>query len=309
MDGRVGAIRAELDAEGFTDTADPRLLREVRLGLLRAVPRGGRLDARVRRPPRLPDGPRQRARGAARGAARHRRGRGHRDGQAGARLRRPDRARSSEATACRWRRTTSAASTRWSRPPPPPGTLEERATRARDPHLAPPRGRGHHHHLPRKGRRPMAEPSEPNDRARSPKLRSRADGAAVALDDLDRKLLNLMQGSFPIAAAPLRARSPRAAGITEERGAGARRASCSSSASSARSRRSTTRARSATPRCSSPPRSIPSTRGGRRRSSTRIPGVSHNYLRNHEFNMWFTIATEPDSRARPGGHARGARGS
>ena len=28
------------------------------------------------------------------------------------------------------------------------------------------------------------------------------------------------------------------------------------------------------------------------------PGVSHNYLRNHEFNLWFTIATEPDSRAR-----------
>jgi DNA-binding Lrp family transcriptional regulator len=26
------------------------------------------------------------------------------------------------------------------------------------------------------------------------------------------------------------------------------------------------------------------------------PGVSHNYLRNHDFNMWFTIATEPDSR-------------
>jgi DNA-binding Lrp family transcriptional regulator len=26
------------------------------------------------------------------------------------------------------------------------------------------------------------------------------------------------------------------------------------------------------------------------------PGVSHNYLRNHEFNPWFTIATEPDSK-------------
>src|SRR4051794_41987045 len=26
------------------------------------------------------------------------------------------------------------------------------------------------------------------------------------------------------------------------------------------------------------------------------PGVSHNYLRNHEFNLWFTIAVEPDSR-------------
>src|SRR5205814_5787299 len=26
------------------------------------------------------------------------------------------------------------------------------------------------------------------------------------------------------------------------------------------------------------------------------PGVSHNYLRNHDFNLWFTIAVEPDSR-------------
>jgi DNA-binding Lrp family transcriptional regulator len=26
------------------------------------------------------------------------------------------------------------------------------------------------------------------------------------------------------------------------------------------------------------------------------PGVSHNYLRNHEFNIWFTIATPPDSK-------------
>ncbi|MSO41365.1 MAG: Lrp/AsnC family transcriptional regulator [Solirubrobacterales bacterium] len=25
------------------------------------------------------------------------------------------------------------------------------------------------------------------------------------------------------------------------------------------------------------------------------PGVSHNYLRNHDFNLWFTIATPPDS--------------
>ena len=26
------------------------------------------------------------------------------------------------------------------------------------------------------------------------------------------------------------------------------------------------------------------------------PGVSHNYLRDHEFNLWFTIATPPDSK-------------
>ena len=25
------------------------------------------------------------------------------------------------------------------------------------------------------------------------------------------------------------------------------------------------------------------------------PGVSHNYLRDHEFNLWFTLAVEPDS--------------
>jgi DNA-binding Lrp family transcriptional regulator len=25
------------------------------------------------------------------------------------------------------------------------------------------------------------------------------------------------------------------------------------------------------------------------------PGVSHNYLRNHEFNLWFTLAVEPGS--------------
>src|SRR5919197_3896549 len=26
------------------------------------------------------------------------------------------------------------------------------------------------------------------------------------------------------------------------------------------------------------------------------PGVSHNYLRDHDFNLWFTIATEPGSK-------------
>ena len=39
------------------------------------------------------------------------------------------------------------------------------------------------------------------------------------------------------------------------------------------------------------------------------PGVSHNYLRNHEFNLWFTIATEPDSQLGLRGHARRARGA
>ena len=35
-----------------------------------------------------------------------------------------------------------------------------------------------------------------------PKLRSRKHGAAIPLDERDKRLLNLMQGSFPIAPRP-----------------------------------------------------------------------------------------------------------
>ena len=34
------------------------------------------------------------------------------------------------------------------------------------------------------------------------KVRSRRDGAAVPLDELDKRLLNLLQGSFPLAERP-----------------------------------------------------------------------------------------------------------
>ena len=54
-------------------------------------------------------------------------------------------------------------------------------------------------HLPRKGRRRMASVTR---HRHGPKLRSRKDGAAIPLDDLDKRLLNLMQGSFPIAPRP-----------------------------------------------------------------------------------------------------------
>ena len=37
------------------------------------------------------------------------------------------------------------------------------------------------------------------------------------------------------------------------------------------------------------------------------PGVTHNYLRNHDFNLWFTIAAEPGSKLGLHGHARRAR--
>ena len=52
MDGRVGFIRARARRGRPHRHSDPRLLGQVRLGVLRPVPRGGRLGAGVRRPPR-----------------------------------------------------------------------------------------------------------------------------------------------------------------------------------------------------------------------------------------------------------------
>ena len=112
MDGRVGAIRAALDDEGLDRHADHGLQREVRLGLLRPVPRRGRLRAR-----RSATGaatrwtPPTRARRCAR-RARRRGGRRHGHGQAGAAL--PRRAARASRRRCRCRSppTTSAASTR-----------------------------------------------------------------------------------------------------------------------------------------------------------------------------------------------------
>ena len=84
------------------------------------------------------------------------------------------------------------------------------------------------------------------------------------------KLLNLMQGRFPIEPRPYAAVAEEAGHRPRTRCSRACRR-CSTTGSSARSRRSSTRARSATARCSSPPRSTPSTRGAPRRSSTRTP--------------------------------------
>ncbi|CAA9361633.1 MAG: Porphobilinogen synthase, partial [uncultured Gemmatimonadaceae bacterium] len=66
--------------------AGAELRGEVRVGLLRAVPRGGRERARAWRPPRLPDGRGQRRRGAPRGVARHRGGGRHDHGEARGRV-------------------------------------------------------------------------------------------------------------------------------------------------------------------------------------------------------------------------------
>jgi DNA-binding Lrp family transcriptional regulator len=127
-----------------------------------------------------------------------------------------------------------------------------------------------------------------------PKVRSRAGGAAVPLDDVDRRLLNLLQGSFPLVPRPF-AQVAEAAGVSEDEVL-------------ARTQRLLDERiiRQVTPIFDTRALGYTSMLVAARVDAERPhraaqvinahPGVSHNYLRNHDFNLWFTIAVEPDSR-------------
>jgi DNA-binding Lrp family transcriptional regulator len=126
-----------------------------------------------------------------------------------------------------------------------------------------------------------------------PKLRTRKHGAAIELDDADKRLLNLMQGQFPIAPRPYQHVATEA-GRSEE------------DVMARVSRLLEERIiRQVTPIFDTRALGFSSMLVAAKvdpenpwRPATIInahPGVSHNYLRNHEFNIWFTIATEPDS--------------
>jgi DNA-binding Lrp family transcriptional regulator len=141
-----------------------------------------------------------------------------------------------------------------------------------------------------------AEQASADERANAaiPKTRARKDGAAVALDDLDRKLLNLMQGSFPLEPHPY--------------AAVAREAEVSEAEVLTRVQRLLDEriVRQVTPIYDTRALGYGSMLVAAKvdpehpwKAATIInshPGVSHNYLRNHDFNMWFTLAVESDSR-------------
>ncbi len=126
------------------------------------------------------------------------------------------------------------------------------------------------------------------------KLRSRKDGAAVPLDDVDRQVLNLMQGKFPIAPRPYR-HVAELGGLAE--------ADVMSRVQRLLDQRII---RQVTPIFDTRALGYSSMLVAAKvdpehphRAAQVInehPGVSHNYLRNHDFNLWFTIATEPDSK-------------
>jgi siroheme decarboxylase len=129
--------------------------------------------------------------------------------------------------------------------------------------------------------------------APQPKVRSRKHGAAVPLDDVDKRLMNLLQSRFPLVAEPYGA-------VAAEAGVGVEEAM-----------RRTQRLlderiiREITPIFDTRALGYESMLVAAKVDSenphraARIinshPGVSHNYLRTHEFNLWFTIATPPDS--------------
>jgi siroheme decarboxylase len=125
------------------------------------------------------------------------------------------------------------------------------------------------------------------------KARSRKDGAAIPLDETDKRLMNLLQSSFPLDPEPFALVASEAELETEE--------------VLARTERLLENRiiREITPIFDTRALGYESMLVAAKVDSENPqraaqivnahPGVSHNYLRTHEFNLWFTIATPPDS--------------
>jgi DNA-binding Lrp family transcriptional regulator len=125
------------------------------------------------------------------------------------------------------------------------------------------------------------------------KVRSRKDGSAVPLDETDKKLLNLMQGSFALRPDPFKGVA-ELAGITEQE-----------TMERVQYLLDKRIIREITPIFDTRALGYSSMLVAAKvdpahphRAAQFInshPGVTHNYLRNHDFNLWFTLAVEPDS--------------
>jgi siroheme decarboxylase len=127
-----------------------------------------------------------------------------------------------------------------------------------------------------------------------PKVRERKGGAAIPLDDLDRKLLNLMQGSFALVRTPF-AHVAQLADSDEaevmrrvQRLLDGRIIREITPIFDTRALGYSSMLVAAKVDAENPHRAA--------KIINSHPGVTHNYLRDHDFNLWFTIATEPGSR-------------
>jgi DNA-binding Lrp family transcriptional regulator len=129
--------------------------------------------------------------------------------------------------------------------------------------------------------------------AATPKLRSRKGGAAVPLDETDKRLMNLLQSSFPLHPEPfaevataadldldeVKSRTQR---LLDERIIREITPIFDTRALGYSSMLVAAKVDSENPHRAA-------------KIINSHPGVSHNYLRTHEFNLWFTIATPPDT--------------
>jgi siroheme decarboxylase len=125
------------------------------------------------------------------------------------------------------------------------------------------------------------------------KARSRKGGAAIPLDETDKRLMNLLQSSFPLDAEPFALLASEAELDLDD--------------VLARTRRLLEQRiiREITPIFDTRALGYESMLVAAkvdaehpRRAAAAVnahPGVSHNYLRTHDFNLWFTIAVPPDS--------------
>jgi len=125
------------------------------------------------------------------------------------------------------------------------------------------------------------------------KARSRKDGAAIPLDETDKRLMNLLQSSFPLDPEPFAAVAiaaelelddvlARTKRLLDERIIREITPIFDTRALGYESMLVAAKVDSEYPQRAA-------------QAVNAHPGVSHNYLRTHDFNLWFTIATPPDS--------------
>jgi len=126
------------------------------------------------------------------------------------------------------------------------------------------------------------------------KARSRRDGAAIPLDETDKRLMNLLQSSFPLDPEPFALVASEADLDLDDVLARTRRLLEGriireiTPIFDTRALGYESMLVAAKVDAENPQRAA--------RIVNTHPGVSHNYLRTHDFNLWFTIATPPDSK-------------
>ncbi len=125
------------------------------------------------------------------------------------------------------------------------------------------------------------------------KARSRKGGSAIPLDETDKRLMNLLQSNFPLDPEPF-ALVASEAGLKLDDVIGRTQRLLDGRIIREITPIFDTRALgyesmlvAAKVDSENPQRAA--------KIVNAHPGVSHNYLRTHEFNLWFTIATPPDS--------------